>query len=221
MEWSKASLARTIDHTVLKAIATEQQIKELCAEAKNYNFASVCVNPCWVPLCAKELASTKVMVCTVIGFPLGANATAIKAAEAKLAVEQGAHEVDMVINIGAAKSGDWKMVEQDIREVVKASGKATVKVIIETCYLTDEEKIKACEAAKRAGAHFVKTSTGFGTGGATAEDVRLMKKTVGDTMKVKASGGIRTYHDAIKMLEAGADRIGASSSVSIISELPE
>jgi len=221
MEWSKASLARTIDHTVLKAIATEQQIKELCAEAKTYGFASVCVNPCWVPLCAKELASTKVMVCTVIGFPLGANATEIKAAEAKLAVEQGAHEVDMVINIGAAKSGDWKTVEQDIREVVKASGKATVKVIIETCYLTDEEKIKACEAAKRAGAHFVKTSTGFGTGGATAEDVRLMKKTVGDALKVKASGGIRTYHDAIKMLEAGADRIGASSSVSIISELPE
>lgn len=221
MEWSKASLARTIDHTVLKAIATEQQIKELCAEAKTYNFASVCVNPCWVPLCAKELASTKVMVCTVIGFPLGANATEIKAAEAKLAVEQGAHEVDMVINIGAAKSGDWKTVEHDIREVVRAAGKVTVKVIIETCYLTDEEKVKACEAAKRAGAHFVKTSTGFGTGGATAEDVRLMKKTVGDALKVKASGGIRTYHDAIKMLEAGADRIGASSSVSIISELPE
>lgn len=221
MEWSKASLARTIDHTVLKAIATEQQIKELCAEAKTYNFASVCVNPCWVPLCAKELASTKVMVCTVIGFPLGANATEIKAAEAKLAVEQGAHEVDMVINIGAAKSGDWKTVEHDIRETVRAAGKATVKVIIETCYLTDEEKVKACEAAKRAGAHFVKTSTGFGTGGATAEDVRLMKKAVGDALKVKASGGIRTYHDAIKMLEAGADRIGASSSVSIISELPE
>lgn len=221
MEWSKASLARTIDHTVLKAIATEQQIKELCAEAKTYNFASVCVNPCWVPLCAKELASTKVMVCTVIGFPLGANATEIKAAEAKLAVEQGAHEVDMVINIGAAKSGDWKTVEYDIREVVRAAGKATVKVIIETCYLTDDEKVKACEAAKRAGAHFVKTSTGFGTGGATVEDVRLMKKTVGDALKVKASGGIRTYHDAIKMLEAGADRIGASSSVSIISELPE
>ncbi|HON88296.1 MAG TPA: deoxyribose-phosphate aldolase [Spirochaetia bacterium] len=221
MEWSKASLARTIDHTVLKAIATEQQIKELCAEAKTYNFASVCVNPCWVPLCAKELASTKVMVCTVIGFPLGANATEIKAAEAKLAVEQGAHEVDMVINIGAAKSGDWKTVEYDIREVIRAAGKATVKVIIETCYLTDDEKVKACEAAKRAGAHFVKTSTGFGTGGATVEDVRLMKKTVGDALKVKASGGIRTYHDAIKMLEAGADRIGASSSVSIISELPE
>lgn len=221
MEWSKASLARTIDHTVLKAIATEQQIKELCAEAKTYNFASVCVNPCWVPLCARELASTKVMVCTVIGFPLGANATEVKVAETKLAVEQGAHEVDMVINIGAAKSGDWKTVEYDIREVVRAAGKATVKVIIETCYLTDEEKVKACEAAKRAGAHFVKTSTGFGTGGATADDVRLMKKTVGDTLKVKASGGIRTYHDAIKMLEAGADRIGASSSVSIISELPE
>ncbi len=221
MEWSKATLAKTIDHTVLKAIATEQQVRELCAEARAHNFASVCVNPFWVPLCAKELASSKVMVCTVIGFPLGANTTEIKAAEAKLAVEQGAHEVDMVINIGAAKSGDWKTVENDIREVVKASGKATVKVILETCYLTDEEKVKACEASKKAGAHFVKTSTGFGTGGATAEDIRLMKKTVGASMKIKASGGVRTYHDAIKMLEAGADRIGASSSVSIISELPE
>lgn len=221
MEWSKATLAKTIDHTVLKAIATEQQVRELCAEAKAHNFASVCVNPFWVPLCAKELASSKVMVCTVIGFPLGANTTEIKAAEAKLAVEQGAHEVDMVINIGAAKSGDWKTVENDIREVVKASGKATVKVILETCYLTDEEKVKACEASKKAGAHFVKTSTGFGTGGATAEDIKLMKKTVGTSMKIKASGGVRTYHDAIKMLEAGADRIGASSSVSIISELPE
>ncbi|MBU0927697.1 MAG: deoxyribose-phosphate aldolase [Spirochaetes bacterium] len=220
-EWTKASIAKTIDHTILKAIATEQQVRELCVEAKANGFASVCVNPYWVPLCAKELQSSKVLVCTVIGFPLGANATETKAAEAALAVKHGADEVDMVINLGAAKAGDWKIVEEDIRQVVKASGKATVKVIIETCYLTDAEKARACEAAAKAGAHFVKTSTGFGTGGATADDVRLMKKTVGDALKVKASGGIRSYHDAIQMLEAGADRLGASSGVSIVSELPE
>lgn len=220
-EWTKASIARTIDHTLLKAIATEQQVHELCVEAKANGFASVCVNPVWVPLCARELASSKVLVCTVIGFPLGANATETKAFEAGLAVKQGADEVDMVINLGAAKAGDWKAVEEDIRGVVKAAGKATVKVIIETCYLTDAEKVKACEAAARAGAHFVKTSTGFGTGGATPDDVRLMKKTVGDKLLVKASGGIRSYHDAIKMLEAGADRLGASSGVAIVSELPE
>ncbi len=220
-DWTKASLAKTIDHTVLKAIATDQQIRELCAEAKANNFASVCVNPCWVTLCAKELASSKVMVCTVIGFPLGANATATKVEETKLAIRQGAAEVDMVINIGALKSGDWKSVESDIHEVVKAAGTVTVKVIIETCYLTDSEKTRACELAMKAGAHFVKTSTGFGTGGATAEDVRLMRKAVGENMKIKASGGIRTYHDAIQMLEAGADRIGASSGIVIISELPE
>jgi deoxyribose-phosphate aldolase len=220
-EWTKAGLAKTIDHTLLKAIATEQAVRELCAEAKTNGFASVCVNPVWVPLCSRELAGSSVMVCSVIGFPLGANASEIKAAEAKLAVAQGAKEVDMVINIGAAKSGDWKTVEQDIREVVKAVGNATVKVIIETCYLNESEKVKACEAAARAGAQFVKTSTGFGTGGATAEDVRLMKKAVGDKLLVKAAGGIRSYHDAILMLEAGADRIGASSGVTIVSELPE
>lgn len=219
--WTRANLGKTIDHTALKAIVTEQQVRELCAEARANNFASVCVNPCWVNLCAKELSGTKVMVCTVVGFPLGANTSSIKAEEAALAVKQGAHEVDMVINLGAAKAGDWKHVEEDIRAVVKASGKATVKVIIETCYLTDAEKVKACEASEKAGAHFVKTSTGFGTGGATAEDIQLMKKTVGDRLKIKASGGIRSYHDAIKMLEAGADRIGASSSVTIVSELPE
>ncbi|MGO8692543.1 MAG: deoxyribose-phosphate aldolase [Rectinemataceae bacterium] len=220
-EWNKASLAKTIDHTLLKAIATEQAVRELCAEARKNGFASVCVNPVWVPLCARELAGSSVMVCTVIGFPLGANASEIKAAEAKLAVAQGAKEVDMVINIGAAKGGDWKAVEQDIREVVKAAGNAAVKVIIETCYLSDSEKVKACETAARAGARFMKTSTGFGTGGATVEDVRLMKKTVGDKLLVKAAGGIRTYHDAILMLDAGADRIGASSGVTIVSELPE
>ncbi|MBN2873820.1 MAG: deoxyribose-phosphate aldolase [Spirochaetales bacterium] len=220
-EWTKASIAKTIDHTLLKAIATENQVRELCVEARANGFASVCVNPCWVPLCARELASSRVLVCTVIGFPLGANASATKAAEAALAVQQGADEVDMVINLGAAKAGDWKAVEDDIRAVVKAAGNATVKVIIETCYLTDPEKKKACEAAARAGAHFVKTSTGFGTGGASADDVRLMKKAVGDKLKVKASGGIRSYHDAIQMLEAGADRLGASSGVAIVSELPE
>ena len=220
-EWTKASLAKTIDHTLLKASATEQAIRELCAEARKYGFASVCVNPTWVELCARELAGTEVAVCTVIGFPLGANASEIKAAEARLAVAQGALEVDMVINLGAAKSGDWKAVEEDIRGVVKAAGGSTVKTIIETCYLTDAEKVKACEAAARAGARFVKTSTGFGTGGASVEDVRLLRKTVGDKLQVKASGGIRSYHDAILMLDAGADRIGASSSIAIVSELPE
>jgi deoxyribose-phosphate aldolase len=219
--WTKETLAKTIDHTTLKAIATEEQIRELCAEARKFKFASVCVNPVWVPLCARELSGTDVLICTVIGFPLGANATEIKAEETKLAIRQGAEEVDMVINLGYAKNGDWKAVEDDIRHVVKAAGTTTVKVIIETCYLTDTEKIKACEAAQRAGAHFVKTSTGFGTGGATVEDVRLMRKTVGDKCKIKASGGVRTYHDAIQMLDAGADRIGASSGVSIVSELPE
>ena len=223
VEWTKATLAKTIDHTLLKAIGTADQVRELCIEAKKYGFASVCVNPTWVPLCARELAGSDVLVCTVIGFPLGANSSEIKAAEAKLAVAQGAKEVDMVINLGLAKAGDWKGVEEDIRAVVAAAApaKATVKVIIETCYLTDAEKVKACEAAMRAGANFVKTSTGFGTGGATPEDVRLMKKTVGDKLKVKASGGIRSYHDAILMLDAGADRIGASSGVAIVSELPE
>ncbi len=224
-EWTKASLAKTIDHTLLKAIATAEQVRELCAEARKYGFASVCVNPFWVPLCVKELSGSDVLVCTVIGFPLGANAPEIKAAEARLAVSQGSLEVDMVINLGAAKSGDWKAVEEDIRGVVAASReadpKASVKVIIETCYLSDAEKAKACEAAARAGARFVKTSTGFGTGGASAEDVKLMRKAVGERLKVKASGGIRSYHDAILMLEAGADRIGASSSVAIVSELPE
>ena len=220
-EWTKATLAKTIDHTLLKAIATEQAVRELCAEARKYGFASVCVNPIWVELCAKELSGSSVLVCTVVGFPLGANAPETKAAEARLAVSQGAREIDMVINLGAAKSGDWKAVEEDIRGVVKAAGEAAVKVIIETCYLSDPEKARACEAAARAGARFVKTSTGFGTGGASVEDLRLMRKAVGDKLQVKASGGIRSYHDAILMLDAGADRLGASSSIAIISELPE
>jgi deoxyribose-phosphate aldolase len=220
-EWTKATIAKTVDHTLLKPTAVAEQVRELCAEARANHFASVCINPRWVPLAAKELAGSDVLVCTVIGFPLGANQGELKAEEAKLAVKQGAQEVDMVIDIGSLKSGDHKAVEDDIRGVVKAAGKATVKVIIETCFLSDDEKRTACELAKKAGAHFVKTSTGFGTGGATVEDVKLMRKTVGDSMKVKASGGIRSYHDAIAMLEAGADRIGTSSGVAIVSELPE
>lgn len=220
-EWTKESLAKTVDHTLLKAAATPEQVRELCAEARANAFASVCVNPRWVPLAAKELAGSGVLVCTVIGFPLGANASEIKAEEARLAVKQGADEVDMVIDVGSLKAGDHRAVEDDIRAVVKAAGKATVKVIIETCFLSDDEKRVACEASKKAGAHFVKTSTGFGTGGATVEDVRLMRKAVGDALKVKASGGIRSYHDAIAMLEAGADRLGTSSGVSIVAELPD
>ncbi|HCM29178.1 MAG TPA: deoxyribose-phosphate aldolase [Treponema sp.] len=220
-EWNKANIAKTIDHTVLKATATAEQIRELCAEARAHRFASVCVNPRWVTLAAKELSGSEVLTCAVIGFPLGANAPETKAEEARLAVKQGAHEVDMVIDLGSMKAGDHKAVEDDIRGVVKAAGKATVKVIIETCYLSDDEKRIACELAKKAGAHFVKTSTGFGTGGATIEDVKLMRKAVGDSMKIKASGGIRSYHDAISMLEAGADRLGSSSGVSIVAELPE
>lgn len=216
--WTQATLAKTIDHTLLKAVGTEAQVRELCAEARKHGFASVCVNPVWVPLCTRELAGSEVLVCTVIGFPLGANRSETKAAETRQAVAEGADEVDMVIHLGAAKAGDWKAVEEDIRAVVKAAGTARVKVIIETCYLTDDEKVKACEASARAGAHFVKTSTGFGTGGATVEDVRLMRKTVGDKLEVKASGGIRTCEDALRMLEAGADRIGASSGVAILGE---
>jgi len=221
-KWTAAEIAATIDHTLLKATATEKAIRDLCAEARRYSFASVCVNPCWVPLCAKELAGSKVAVCTVIGFPLGANSSQIKADEAKLAVSQGAREVDMVINIGKAKAGDWAGVQDDIKAVVAVSAPtATVKVIIETCYLTNEEKIQACKAAMAAGANFVKTSTGFGTGGATIEDVKLMKATIGPALKVKASGGIRTRADALAMLDAGADRIGASAGVTIVSESEE
>ncbi len=217
--WTRATLAKTIDHTLLKATGTADQVRVLCAEARRHGFMSVCVNPCWVTLCARELAGSDVLVCTVIGFPLGANTSEIKAAEAHLAVAQGAGEVDMVLNVGAAKAGDWKRVEDDIRLVVQAAGKARVKVILETCYLTDDEKRKACAAAMHAGAHFVKTSTGFGSGGATVEDIRLMREAVGDRLQVKASGGVRTCQDALGLLEAGADRIGASSGVAIVNDL--
>ncbi|MCP3966109.1 MAG: deoxyribose-phosphate aldolase [Lentisphaerae bacterium] len=210
-------LAKYVDHTVLKPTATYDAVKQLCAEAAEYKFASVCVNPCFIKLSADLLKGSGVKVCTVIGFPLGANTSDIKAAEAAQAVELGAEEVDMVINIDAAKSGDWERVEADIKAVVDAVHEGIcVKVILETCYLGKAEIVKACDASKAAGACFVKTSTGFGTVGATVEDVALMKETVGDCMKVKASGGVRSYEDALAMIEAGADRLGTSSGIAII-----
>ncbi len=215
-------LAQLIDHTLLKAEATEAAVKQLCREAREYGFASVCVNPWYVALAGEELAGSPVKVCTVIGFPLGANNVQTKVFEACTAVREGAGEVDMVINIGALKSGNKALVEREIREVVAETAKidtvTIVKVIIETCYLTEEEKVSACQLAKAAGAHFVKTSTGFGTGGATVEDVRLMRETVGPHMGVKASGGIRSYADLVAMVEAGANRIGASAGVKIMTE---
>lgn len=209
-------LAKHFDHTLLKPDATESQISQLCAEAKQYGFASVCVNPTWVSLCARLLRDTGVKVCTVIGFPLGANLPEIKAAETRRAYACGAEEIDMVINIGALKSGDLELVESDIRAVRNAVSGVTLKVIIEACLLTDEEKRQACLAAKRAGADFVKTSTGFSKGGATLEDVRLMRETVGPDMGVKAAGGIRNLSDALAMIEAGATRLGCSAGVAIM-----
>ena len=211
-------LNKYIDHTLLKADATKEQITKLCNEAKQYDFASVCVNTCYVPLCKELLKDSDVKVCTVVGFPLGAMDSKSKAYEAKTAVLNGAEEVDMVINIGALKDKDYKYVTNDIKEVVEASKPAIVKVIIETCLLTDEEKIAACKCALEAKAAFVKTSTGFSTNGATIEDVKLMKETVKDNCKVKAAGGIRTYEDAIKMIEAGADRLGCSAGIKIMEE---
>ncbi|WP_019721575.1 deoxyribose-phosphate aldolase [Heyndrickxia coagulans] len=213
-----ANLAAYIDHTLLKPEATEKDILKLTAEAAQYHFASVCIHPYWVKLAAKELAGTDVKVCTVIGFPLGATTAETKAFETKKAIEDGADEIDMVINIGALKSGDIEAVEADIRAVVEAAQGKLVKVIIETCLLTNEEKELACRLSVKAGAHFVKTSTGFSTGGATVEDVKLMRQTVGDKAGVKASGGIHTKAEAEAMIEAGATRIGASSGVKIVSE---
>ncbi len=210
-------LNQYIDHTLLKPEATSEAIVAVCKEAIEHAFFSVCVNPHYVPLVSKTLNGTEVKVCTVIGFPLGANKSDIKAQEATLAVKEGAHEVDMVINVGALKSAEYDLVEADIAAVVNAvKGKALVKVIIETCLLTDEEKVKACELSKSAGADFVKTSTGFSTGGATVEDIALMRKTVGEEMGVKASGGIRDYDKAKAMIDAGASRIGAGGSLQII-----
>ena len=215
----KNALAKYIDHTLLKPDATEAQIEKLCAEAREYGFASVCVNSCYASLAARLLAGSDVAVCCVIGFPLGAATTAAKAFEAADAAQNGATEIDMVINVGAAKDGRWDDVEADIAGVAAAiEGKALLKVIIETCLLTDGEKIEACRAAVRAGADFVKTSTGFSKAGANAADVALMRKTVGPEIGVKAAGGIRTCADAMAMIEAGASRIGASAGIAILSE---
>jgi len=209
-------IAKYIDHTVLAANATQEKIEKLCEEAKQWKFASVCVNTCWTKLCAEKLKGTGVNVCVVVGFPLGAMCTRAKAYEAKCAVEDGATEVDMVINIGWLKDRKDDLVENDIREVKKACGDKHLKVIIEACLLTEEEKVRACELSVKAGADFVKTSTGFSTGGATAEDVALMRKTVGPDTGVKAAGGIRTFEDAKKMIDAGANRLGCSAGIAIV-----
>lgn len=214
------NISSLIDHTLLKAETKKEQIIQLCAEAKEYTFASVCVNPAWVAVAAEQLKGSSVKVCTVIGFPLGASTSETKAFETKDAISKGAQEIDMVINIGALKSEDFKTVQSDIEAVVNAAkDQAIVKVIIETSLLTDEEKRAACEMAKAAGADFVKTSTGFSTGGATVEDVKLMRATVGPEMGVKASGGVRSLEDLKQMEEAGATRIGASSGVQIMQGL--
>ena len=213
----KKEMAKYLDDTLLKADATPEQIVKSCEEAKTYGCASVCVNSSYVPLVAKELSGSEVKTCCVIGFPLGACTSESKAAETADSIEKGANEVDMVIQIGRAKAGEWDYVKSDIEAVVKAAaGKAIVKVIIETCLLTDEEKIKACQIAKEAGADFVKTSTGFSTGGATVEDIRLMRETVGKDMGVKASGGVRDFEKAQAMIDAGATRIGTSSAAGIL-----
>lgn len=215
----RQEIASMIDHTILKAVATRQDVEKLCGEAREYKFASVCVNPVQVPLAARLLAGSGVGVCTVVGFPLGATSSRIKAAEATWTVENGATEVDMVIDVGAAKEGRFEDVKSDIAAVVAASKPAIVKVILEVCYLTDEEIVACCRAAVEAGAHFVKTSTGFGEGGATVEAVALMRKTVGPDIGVKAAGGIRTARDALAMVEAGASRLGCSAGIAIMGEL--
>jgi deoxyribose-phosphate aldolase len=213
----KKTLASYIDHTILKADAQVKDIEKICKEAAEYHFASVCVNAANVKQAAELLKGTDVKVCTVVGFPLGATLSQVKAFEAQEAIKEGAHEVDMVINVGALKSGLLEVVEKDICAVAEAcKGKALLKVIIETCLLTGEEKITACQLSQKAGADYVKTSTGFSTGGAVAEDIRLMRKTVGDQMGVKASGAVRDLETALQMIEAGASRIGASASVSIV-----
>lgn len=213
---SKEEIAKRIDHTILGAEVSRDAVREKCKEAKEYNFASVCANPDQVAVMAEELNDSEVKVCTVIGFPLGVNLTETKIAEAKAALRQGADELDMVMKVGALKEGNYELVEKDINGVVKASKDKLVKVIIETCYLTDDEIVKACKIAKKAGADFVKTSTGFGSGGAEVEDIALMRKTVGEEMGVKASGGIHSLEEAQAMIDAGATRIGASSGVQII-----
>jgi len=214
------NIASYIDHTLLKPESTKEQVVQLCKEAAEYEFASVCINPSYVETAAAELKDSKVKVCTVIGFPLGASTSETKAFETTDAIAKGAEEIDMVVNIGAIKSGNSELVKSDIEAVVNAAkGKAIVKVIIETCLLTDEEKVLASRLSKEAGADFVKTSTGFSTGGATIEDVKLMRKTVGAELGVKASGAVRSLEDVQAMIDAGASRIGASSGVKIMQGL--
>ncbi len=218
---TREMMAKMIDHTLLKQNASEDQIKKLCAEAKEYGFWSVCINPCYVALCAEELKGSDVKVCTVVGFPLGASTTETTVFQSVEAIKNGASEIDMVINVGAIKSGNWDFVYNDIKAVadaVKANG-GLLKVILETCLLTDDEKVKACEISKKAGADFVKTSTGFSTGGATVDDIRLMRNAVGPDMGVKASGGIHNSAEALAMAEAGASRIGASAGIEILNGL--
>ncbi|MBC8061034.1 MAG: deoxyribose-phosphate aldolase [Clostridiaceae bacterium] len=210
-------LEKYMDHTILKPEATIDGVKKICKEAIEYGFASVCINPYYTSLVSKELKGTDIKTCVVIGFPLGANTKEVKAFETNQVIELGAQEVDMVINVGALKDKDYEVVREDIEAVVKAAAKrALVKVILETCLLTDEEKIKACEISKAAGVDFVKTSTGFSTSGATSQDVALMRKTVGQEIGVKASGGIRDYEKAVEMVKAGANRLGVSASVAIV-----
>ena len=213
-------IARMIDHTLLKPEANREQVETLCQEALAHGFASVCVNPCWVPLCARLLKGSDTLVCTVVGFPLGATLGEVKGFEAARVVGEGACEVDMVINVGALKSGDYRLVEADIASVTEVSHRAgaLVKVIIEAALLSDDEKVKACVLSRVAGADFVKTSTGFGPGGATVADVALMRRVVGSRMGVKAAGGVRDFESAKAMIEAGADRIGASVGVKIVQE---
>ena len=211
MEYNKL-----IDHTLLKQDAQPEQIVKLCEEAKQFHFMSVCVNPAYVPLAAQCLKGSDVKVCTVIGFPLGMNLTKTKVEEAELCIKEGADEIDMVINVGMLKASHDDYVREEIRLLKEVAGSRVLKVIIETCLLTDEEKVRACELSKQAGADFVKTSTGFSTGGATAHDVALMRKTVGPEMGVKASGGVRTHEDLVAMVEAGANRIGTSNGTKII-----
>jgi len=210
------NIASYIDHTLLAADATQDKIQKLCEEAKQWHFASVCVNTCWTKFCANQLKDSGVNVCVVVGFPLGAMCTKAKAYEAKCAIEDGATEVDMVINVGFLKDKKDDLVEEDIREVKKACGDKHLKVIIEACLLSEEEKVRACQLAAKAGADFVKTSTGFSKWGAKEEDVSLMRKTVGERVGVKAAGGIRTYEDAVKMINAGANRLGCSAGIAII-----
>lgn len=218
-EITPRQLARYIDHTQLRAYATQTDLDELCNEAVTHGFAAVSINPAWTTYCAKRLDGAAVRVCTVVGFPLGANTATIKIEEAKEAVRNGAHELDMVINVGALKSGYPDFVEREILAVIKAVAGTPVKIILETSYLSDEEKIAVCEMSVRAGAAFVKTSTGFGEQGATAHDVKLMRQVVGNAIGVKAAGGIRAYADVVTMLRAGANRIGTSASVAILDEM--